>query len=95
MKEGEIPYKMTHYPILSHYYSIYYSNLKFDGSREPLEKSGGFDINFWSLLIDNEMCCLYIYIYVYAYACGAKGVLCLFQYITHVHLNINQTFGGK
>ena len=50
MKEEEIPYKMTHYPILSHYL-IYYSNLTFDGnplrsnwpendgSREPLKKS--------------------------------------------------------
>ena len=53
MEEEEIHYDMTHYQILSHYYSIYYSNLNFDllwksayrsnylkndGSREPLEK---------------------------------------------------------
>ena len=41
--------------------------VKNDGSREPLEKSKklffrGFDIIFWSFLIDNEMYCLNIYI---------------------------------
>ena len=44
-----------------------------DDSREPLEKSEkkfhGFDIIFWSLLIDNERCCANIY--------GIKGVPCL------------------